>query len=160
MWHPDRRSVLGGLAALPLAATPAVARQSREIEWDDLIPEGLPYGEISGPGTYDEANDIWIPEFDENGLRTVDAFDGMTVRMPGYITPLDYDDADRVTGFLLAPPPPPNQLVVVTFEDGWPADDIWQAVWVTGTFRSNAKRTALAEAGYEMTADAVELYEW
>ena len=166
---PSRRAVLAGLSLLPLAPRLAAAAGSREITWDDLIPAGVPYSEITGPGTYDEANDIWIPEFDANGARTVDAFDGMNVRLPGYIVPLEYDATDKVTGFLLAPfmgacihvpPPPPNQLVYVTSERGWPGEEIWDAVWVTGAFRSNASRTALAEAGYEMRAGAIELYEW
>ena len=96
------------------------------------------------------------------------AFDGMTVRLPGYIVPLEYDEGDGVTGFLLAPfmgacihvpPPPPNQLVYVTSAQGWPGDRLWEAVWVTGDFRSNAARTALTDAGYEMRAGAIELYE-
>lgn len=165
---PTRRAVLAGLGLSPLAPRLAIGAP-REIAWEDLIPAGVPYGEIAGPGTYDEANDIWIPDFDANGSRTVGVFDGTSVRMPGYITPLEYDARDRVTGFLLAPfvgacihvpPPPPNQLVYVTTAVPWPGDAIWDAVWVEGTLRSNASRTALADAGYEMRADAIELYEW
>ena len=166
---PTRRALLAGLAALPLAPRLAAARQSRELAWEDLIPEGVPYGEITGQGRFDEADDIWVPEFDANGSRTVDAFDGMTVRIPGFITPLEYGAGGEVTEFLLAPfagacihvpLPPPNQIIHVTTQEGWPADAIWDAVWVTGDFRSNASRTELADVGYEMHAGHIEIYEW
>ena len=168
--RPTRRAVALGLGALPLAPALAHANQSRELTWDDLIPQGVPYAEIVGQGHYDEVNDIWIPEFDKNGTEVVSDFDGMTVRLPGYITPLEHDADDMVRDFLFAPfmgacihvpPPPPNQLVHVTTDGpGWPGADIFMAVWVIGTFKANVAETDLAAVGYEMRADAIEVYEW
>ena len=76
----------------------------------------------------DEANDTWRPIYDANASKLNMALDGVTVRLPGYIIPVDLG-ADGVTSFVLVPyvgacihvpPPPANQLVFVTTEKPWP----------------------------------------
>ena len=47
--HPSRRAVLAMLSATLLPGR-AMASSFREIMWEDLIPKGVPYGEIIGPG--------------------------------------------------------------------------------------------------------------
>ena len=48
----SRRTVLA-CAAASLVPGRALANPFREITWDDLIPSGVPYGEIVGPGVND-----------------------------------------------------------------------------------------------------------
>jgi hypothetical protein len=150
------------LPRIGLAATP------REIGWEDLIPPGIPYGEIVGEGELDEANDTWRPVYDDNASKLNLSLDGERVKLPGYIIPLDVG-AEGVTSFVLVPyvgacihvpPPPPNQLVFVTTETPWSSDDLWDAVWVAGVLQAKMQSTELAEIGYEMTADAIEIYKW
>ncbi|PWR04309.1 DUF3299 domain-containing protein [Meridianimarinicoccus roseus] len=152
-------------AALPRAA---LATPFREITWDDLIPPGVPYAEIIGEGEIDEQNDTWNPIFDENATRLNTALDGASVKLPGYIIPLDIG-AEGVTSFVLVPyvgacihvpPPPPNQLVFVTTETPWPGDMLWDAVWVSGRLAARLQSTAIAEIGYQITAERIEVYEW
>ena len=112
---------LAGLVAFPktvLAATPRV------IMWDDLIPPGTPYSEIIGEGELDEANDLWNPVYDANGIEVNEELDGAYIKMPGFIIPLNIT-AEGVSNFMLVPylgacihtpPPPANQLVIVTVE--------------------------------------------
>ena len=50
-----------GIGLIPLVPRLAAARQPHEIEWEDLIPQGVPYGEIAGPGTHDEATTSGSP---------------------------------------------------------------------------------------------------
>jgi hypothetical protein len=58
------------------------------------------------------------------------------------------------------PPPPPNQLVFVTAQDPWPNDDLWEAVWVTGEISHAIQQTEVAQTGYALLADAMEVYQW
>ena len=115
---PNRRAFMA-LAAATLLPGRAMARSFREITWEDLIPEGVPYGEIIGPGQIDAVNDTWVPQFDKNASKVNTALDGKGVKLPGYIIPFDVS-ADGVTTFMLVPyvgacihvpPPPANQTV-------------------------------------------------
>ena len=58
------------------------------------------------------------------------------------------------------PPPPPNQLVFVTTETPWPAQDLWDAIWVSGRLSAKLQSTELAEIGYEIRAERIAIYEW
>jgi len=144
------------------AATP------REITWEDLIPPGVPYAEIIGEGELNEVNDTWRPIYDANATKLNEALNGAYVRMPGFIIPIE-TGADGVVEFVLVPyvgacihvpPPPPNQLVLVRAIDPWPSDNLWEAVWVTGRMSTQLMSTEIAETGYAMTADQMEIYEW
>lgn len=165
--HPSRRAVLAMLSATLLPGQ-AMASQYRAIEWPDLIPKGVPYGEIIGPGKIDEANDTWVPEYDRNAWRMNTRLNGKAVKLPGYIIPFDVT-AQGVTSFMLVPyvgacihtpPPPPNQLVFVTAKTPWPSDSLWDPVWVSGRLSAKSMQTQIADVGYQMTAERIEVYEW
>ena len=152
-------------AALPRAA---LAKTPTEITWDDLIPPGVPYSEIVAAGEMDETNDIWQPVFDENATKLNPVLDGAYIKMPGYIIPID-QSTDGVTSFVLVPyvgaclhtpPPPANQLVFVTTNKPWPSDNLWDAVWVTGQMQHELQSTEVAETGYLLKAEEMEIYVW
>ncbi len=141
--------------------------EAREIEWDDLIPAGVPYGEIVSEGERDEENDIWKPGYDNNGLKLVTDFEGQLIEMPGFIVPLEYE-GDGVTSFLLVPfygacihtpPPPPNQIVLVNLEEPMRFDDPYQPYWVAGNLDADMHETDLAFVGYSMLAQAMKPYD-
>jgi len=164
----SRRSMITASAASIALPQSAFASTATEITWDDLIPPGVPYSEIIAEGEVDEQNDRWLPIFDENATKLNDALDGAHIRMPGYIIPLEVSAAG-VTSFILVPyvgacihvpPPPPNQLVFVTTETPWPGDDLWEAVWVSGKMQHDMQDTEVAQTGYLLTADHMEVYEW
>ena len=152
-------------AALPQAA---FARTPTEITWDDLIPPGVPYSEIIAEGEMDERNDTWRPVFDSNATKLNPTLDGAYIKMPGFIIPIDLS-TDGVTSFVLVPyvgacihtpPPPPNQLVFVTTQTPWSGNDLWEAVWVTGQMSHGIQTTEVAETGYVLKADDIEVYVW
>lgn len=166
--HLSRRQLLATATASLVLPRAANAKTAQEITWDDLIPPGVPYSEIIGEGELDELNDIWNPIFDENGTKLNPALDGAYITMPGFIIPIDLSTAG-VTSFILVPytgacihtpPPPPNQLVYVTTETPWGSDALWEAVWVTGKMQHDLQTTDVAETGYVLTADKMEVYEW
>ncbi len=164
----NRRNALTLLSASALAPTAGFAAPAREITWEELIPSGVPYGEIIGPGIIDELNDTWAPEFDENAFKMNDSLNGAYIKMPGFIIPMELSSAG-VTEFLLVPyvgacihtpPPPANQLVMVTTENPWPSEDLWEAVWVTGRMNTQLQSTVYGQTGYAITADEMEVYVW
>ncbi|MFT6022320.1 MAG: hypothetical protein ACI9PY_000429 [Ascidiaceihabitans sp.] len=151
--------------ALPQAA---FARTPTEIMWDDLIPPGVPYSEVIAEGEMDVLKDIWRPIFDANATKLNPALDGAYIKMPGYIIPIDLSN-DGLTSFILVPyvgacihtpPPPPNQLVFVTTKTPWPNTDLWEAVWVTGQMKNEIQSKEIAETGYILEADEMEVFVW
>ncbi len=90
---------------------------------------------------------------------------GERVRLGGYVVPLDFN-ATRVTEFLLVPfvgacihvpPPPANQIVYVKAENGFEVKGEFDPVYVTGTMSAKATSTGLAETGYTIDAESVEM---
>ncbi|MDT1986823.1 MAG: DUF3299 domain-containing protein [Planktomarina sp.] len=153
------------IIALPRVVSAAAPR---EITWDDLIPPGVPYSEIIAEGELDEENDYWRPIFDENSTKLNPALADAYIKMPGFIIPIDIS-GDGVTSFILVPyvgacihvpPPPPNQLVFVSTKVPWPSERLWEAVWVTGTMQNKVQYTEVADTGYELEADWIEIYIW
>jgi hypothetical protein len=168
MMQISRRQLITTAVASAALPQVAAARTATEITWDDLIPPGVPYSEIIAEGEMDERNDIWRPIFDANATKLNPTLDGAYIKMPGFIIPIDVSTAG-VTSFVLVPyvgaclhtpPPPPNQLVFVTAVTPWPSDDLWEAVWVTGQMQHELKSTEVAETGYVLRADEMEVYVW
>lgn len=152
-------------AALP---RPLLANGATEITWDDLIPPGVPYSEIVGEGDMDVEADTWAPIYDENALKLNELLDNAVIKMPGFIIPME-TTSQGVTEFILVPyvgacihvpPPPANQLVFVSTKTPWPADDLWDAVWVTGRMSTRLQSTEMGETGYALSATHMEIYEW
>ncbi len=108
--------------------------------------------------------------------RAVNAeLDGQTVRMPGYILPLEFSGKD-ITEFLLVPyvgacihtpPPPPNQIVHVKSDKPIANVTVFSPVWVTGRLSAVSAKKSLSlvdgaseiSVGYAIRASVVELYK-
>jgi hypothetical protein len=93
--------------------------------------------------------------------------DGKLVRIPGYITPLSFNDA-KLGEFLLVPyhgacihrpPPPGNQIVYIKIAKGIVEERLYQPVWITGTLRSKSIGTAVADVGYSIEDAIAEPYD-
>lgn len=171
--RPSRRAMMIGLAACgfaltvgggrALAATPPI-----ELTWDDLAPNA------GGPSinTLKDLAPIFHGQLDDTGegaqsAPVTNAYDGKTVRIAGFVAPLEYN-AEGIRTFILVPyvgacihvpPPPANQLVLVTTETPYQGDGIFEAVYVTGEFSAAAVDTELAEIGYTLKAQQIDPYE-
>ena len=95
--------------------------------------------------------------------------DGVGVRLPGFIVPLDIGKDGLVSEFFLVPyfgacihvpPPPPNQIVYVKMDKGIALDSIYEAYWVTGRMQVSRKSTQLGAAAYSLTATKIEIYKY
>jgi hypothetical protein len=101
---------------------------------------------------------------------------GKTVRIPGFLLPLEFD-SDRITEFFLVPyvgacihtpPPPPNQIVYVRSEQGYtPEGGLYAPVWVNGLLKNERSESSLnyidgssnIPSSYSLEAISVEPYQ-
>jgi uncharacterized protein len=101
-------------------------------------------------------------------FNAVDDLDGLVVRMPGYILPLDYAQQGAAREFLLLPyhgacihypPPPPNQIVHLRSEEPVRFDALWEPVWVEGRMEVLRVETDLADSAYAMAVRSIQPYD-
>ena len=149
---------------------------SREIEWDALIPDDYRPDKLMADYDLDaisdddpragelmeKLRDLW----DQAPVR--EDLDGRQVKLPGFLVPVEADE-NETTGFLLVPyygacihvpPPPANQTVYVVTEAGQGTKpELFDVIWVTGTMSVNRIENDIAEAGYTLYASNIEPYE-
>lgn len=152
-----------------------------EMAWEDL--------ELPGQGLEDiikkyQAQIDAIPEGDPkeqavmekmqadlNSAPVNPALNGKKIKLPGYVTPLEVDEkAEVVKEFLLVPyfgacihvpPPPLNQTILVKTQPDKALNmgDMYSPIWVYGTLSSDFAHTDLADAGYQIKTDKIEIYQ-
>jgi hypothetical protein len=158
----------GGLVAVG-ARSMSGARSWTDITWEQLLPEAAKAGGVAGAlsGVVLHGQLQGLQSLAPENLDLVDTWAGDRVRLPGYVVPLDFEGS-RVTGFLLVPymgacihvpPPPPNQIVYVHTREPIEIDEIFEAVYATGTFEADVISTELAQVGYRIIDATVEPYE-
>ncbi|SFQ17871.1 hypothetical protein SAMN05216229_11344 [Geopseudomonas sagittaria] len=163
------------LLALALLATPVLAAEPRILSWEEMIPEGAPpppppiaFHDLSRLADALAAEGAPAATQQSPAAPVVEALHGQRVRIPGYVVPLDMDEAGRVREFLLVPyygacihvpPPPSNQIVHVHTATPLQLDELWQPFWIAGELRVEASSSELAEAGYRMQAEHIRPYE-
>ena len=116
-----------------------------------LIEEGSAQDTMEQIGTYNVVEDL----------------DGQSVRLPGYVVPLDFNAASEYQEFLLVPyfgaclhtpPPPPNQIVFVKSETATKITDIYEPVWIEGVMKTGKFGSDLGNSAYEITLSKLEPY--
>ena len=160
-------------AATNPTTTPATTSY-RDITWDDLTPKdwdpmkqfkSMNFGVLSDADPKAVAMLKQMRETWDNA-PTNNAIDGQTVRIAGYLVPLDETPAG-LKQFLLVPyfgacihtpPPPSNQIIDVT--PAKPAKDLraMDAVWVSGTVKALRSDTYMGASSYRMDAMKIEPY--
>lgn len=147
-----------------------------ELEWDALIPTDWRPDKLMEEYDADNLSDD-DPRSAElmEKLKTfwreapvVHDFDGKTVKLPGFVVPVEMD-ANSIHTFLLVPyygacihtpPPPANQTVLVKTDAGQGFEgELFDTVWVTGTIRVEKVSNDLGDAGYQIEARLIEPYE-
>ena len=183
-WGAPGRAAAAAARSLALGIVLAVAGPAmaapdevRELEWEELMPEGWdPLAELDAL-TGDDVQNL-----SDNSLRAIELFnayqeavrsapvvrelDGQKVRLPGFVVPLDFEGTET-SEFLLVPyfgacihvpPPPSNQIVYVTTVAGYPLQELFDPVWVTGEIRTEAHLNDVGDAGYTLQATIIEPY--
>lgn len=161
------------LALLLLVATPLWAAEPKELTWSEMIPadappeapDMTPLHDLSQMGSMEAAP---AAKQDLPNAPVVPALDGQLIRLPGYIVPLEVSEDGRTTDFLLVPyfgacihvpPPPSNQIVHVRSEIGVKLEELYQPYWIEGQMQVKPSTSELADAGYQMEAEKIYIYE-
>lgn len=175
MFRPLLAVMLLALSA-PWLAAPLLAAEPRELTWTEMVPADAPPQATQAAPMHDltQLADALAAESAPAATQqspaapVVKALHGQRVKLPGYIVPLDVTEEGRVTEFLLVPffgacihvpPPPSNQIVHVTSELGVLMDALYQPFWIEGPLRVEQSSSELAEAGYQMQAEKIYVYE-
>jgi hypothetical protein len=82
-----------------------------------------------------------------------EALIGSSVRIPGYVLPLEFKDRKAVEFLLVptvgacihTPPPPANQIVHVVYPEGIEVNGLFTPVWITGTM---VAQSSIQDVGY------------
>lgn len=132
--------------AAPVVAPSPAAEEAVNIDWRVLA--GLDY-------TNGKATD------------TLKKLDGKTVRIPGFVVPLD-DFQEEGAEFLLVPyygacvhtpPPPPNQIVMVGMSGKKAVKlNLFDAVWMSGKLKIASVESPYGTVGYQLEGLKVEPY--
>ncbi len=172
------------VAIIAAPAVSTAAEPPLELKWDNLVPPAPPkppkpfFQPKSGPFDLNSVQSDgepapapkpegkWLSEKTRTSAppEVVAHLDGKRVHIGGYVVPLDFE-ATRIKEFLLVPfvgacihvpPPPPNQIIYVKADRGFDVKGSFDPVYVTGTLRTTAASTGLADTGYSLDAELVE----
>lgn len=98
---------------------------------------------------------------------TLKKLDGMKVRVPGFIVPLDDADEEGAEFLLVpyygacvhTPPPPPNQMAFVSMVGNKSVKlALFDAVWMEGTLRITDYDSPYGEVGYQIEGLSMKPY--
>lgn len=99
--------------------------------------------------------------------RVVEEFDGKSIRLPGFIVPITFNDDREVTQFFIVPyfgacihvpPPPPNQIVFVEYAKGMELENLYDPFWISGVLSTTLTENEIATSAYALKAEKVEPY--
>jgi hypothetical protein len=102
-------------------------------------------------------------------FNVVEELDGLNIRLPGYVVPLDFSADGVYREFLLVPyfgaclhtpPPPPNQIVYVKASPAAKVGSIYEPVWVEGIMKTGKFTSETGNSAYELTLSNIEAYEY
>jgi hypothetical protein len=171
-----RRRLLLAALSLPVLSIADAADKYRKISWDDLVPKDwdpsksfqdlqhlgdLPDSDARVQEMYDRMREVW------DNAPIVPAMAGRTVKLPGYLVPLETDKGG-MREFLLVPyfgacihtpPPPANQIVHVRSASPIKGLQTMDAVWVSGRLELKRSDSSMGVSGYSMIASKVEKYK-
>lgn len=150
----------------------------KTLTWEDLIPNDYDpeqiltkYEELFSSieeGSVEEQALLEKLDAEFDNAPSNQALDGTTVKIPGFVSPLDTQD-NMISEFLLvpyfgscihSPPPPVNQtvLVIPQIDKSIPIEKIYEPVWVIGRIAVERKETELAQAGYVIQDAELQIY--
>jgi uncharacterized protein len=150
--------------------------EGREIAWADLVPPGwdplkqvtelrqdlskLSDSDPRATAILKRMRDVWDHAPPDAKM------DGATVRIAGYVVPLDASSGHHAEFLLVpyfgacihAPPPPANQIIHVSSGPTTQRLHTMAAVWVDGVLSATHSESEMGASSYRLTALAVEPY--
>ncbi|MDR0673151.1 MAG: DUF3299 domain-containing protein [Zoogloeaceae bacterium] len=147
-----------------------------ETTWDELIPPDWDPAEIFASLNLDALQDA-DPRAEAALKKMRESWDnaptnpgmqGKPIRIPGFVVPLE-TEGSALREFLLVPyfggcihvpPPPANQIIHVFAQPPIKDTQAMDAIWVSGTLTITRSNSQMGNAGYRMTTQKVEPYQW
>lgn len=159
-----QKGLLQGIILLQKQATMESLMQAKELK-ALLAEQGIDADKALA------AREQYMRIQQQNAQAITNEYDSQKVRVAGFIVPIAFDGT-KGTEFLLVPqagacihlpPPPANQIVRVSYPEGFEFKSIQYPVWVEGTFKSNLHTDnvylvdgyAELTMGYEMSASLI-----
>jgi hypothetical protein len=142
-----------------------------DLDWKELLPEGerSHFTAVAPAPVHDYRGEGGPPAVQAQDFNVNKSLEGATVRLPGFIVPLEAVKSGDVSEFLLVPyfgscihvpPPPPNQIVYVHTGKRAGVESIYDAYWITGKLHLQTKTTRLGATAYELSAEKIEVYKY
>ncbi|MFC3121251.1 DUF3299 domain-containing protein [Agaribacter flavus] len=153
----------------------------QELEWIALMPPDDLQALLNPPehlldiqdgSALDSVDALVKQEFeDEKSKRfqqalvsteVVETYKDKAIRIPGFVVPLESNEAQRVIEFFIVPyfgaclhmpPPPPNQIIHVKHEEGIELESIQDAFWFEGTLSIETVENDLGTSAYQLSLD-------
>jgi uncharacterized protein len=160
--------------AAPPDKPKASASAFREAKWEELTPKDWdPTKNFKNMGQYSLMSDAdpkvlqMMREMREtwDNAPTVAAMDGQSIKLPGYVVPLEESNG-ALKEFLLVPyfgacihtpPPPANQIVHVKVAKPVKFRSM-DTVWISGVLKTARQDSYMGTSGYQVDAAIVEAY--
>jgi len=95
-------------------------------------------------------------------------YDQKSIRLPGFVVPVEYNDDQVITEFFLVPyfgacihvpPPPPNQIIYVKYPQGLELTALYDPFWIEGTMKTQIIQNDIALSAYSIDASGIKPYE-
>lgn len=173
--------------SLTYATLPENDENFQTIEWVALIPEDDLDALLNPPdflkdiadGSDQDSVDLLQKntQLDAKGKRfqkalvstnVVNEYDGKSIRIPGFIVPLESAGERIVTEFFVVPyfgaclhmpPPPPNQIIHVVVNEGIELENLYDPFWFEGRLALKIIETETGLSAYSMTLHQVIPYQ-
>ncbi len=156
-----------GLLLLPVKT---YAEQPKELEWEELVPEGWDPNSVFNEYTDTELIEMTAEQFGVleakaqaifDAAPTVKELDGKQVKIPGFMLPLEFDGTE-IKEFLLVPyfgacvhtpPPPSNQVIHAKLKEEIMVTELFEPVWISGRLNTIQSQATLGETGVSLTLE-------
>jgi hypothetical protein len=173
--------------SLTYATLPENDENFQTIEWVALIPEDDLDALLNPPdflkdiadGSDQDSVDLLQKntQLDAKGKRfqkalvstnVVNEYDGKSIRIPGFIVPLESAGERIVTEFFVVPyfgaclhmpPPPPNQIIHVVVNEGIELENLYDPFWFEGQLALKTIETETGVSVYAMILHQVIPYQ-
>ena len=95
-------------------------------------------------------------------------YDQKSIRLPGFVVPVEYNDDQVITEFFLVPyfgacihvpPPPPNQIIYVKYPQGLELTALYDPFWIEGAMKTQIIQNDIALSAYAIDASGIKPYE-
>jgi len=167
-------------------ATGKAEEKYRTIEWVELMPKDDLEAIMNQPDYIDEIVDGSPEDQLSNRVksaiatasdqryqqalestRIIEEFNNQSVRIAGFIVPLEFDGEQTITQFFFVPyfgacihlpPPPPNQLIYVSYPQGLKLDALYDPFWITGVLKTSLVENDTATSAYAMVVNSISPY--